>query len=341
MKKKRRENRGLTVISLIFIIIVVLLVLVALNTLGVFKTISNKVDLTCKVISKQIDVQKEIEENEKLLGTTDVEGEGITISILDGKDLIHQEDLIILIDELKNSGSQAISVNEQRVTTNTYLYCDGTVILIDGFKIGNPFLIKAIGDKETIYGALTRNKGYLETLNKDGIEIKVEKQDNIKISKTNKQELYTYQNKSNIKKLYTLNQLVGKSDAMGKGVSIEIYEKSSKLTALSFLQIVNDLNSAGAKAISINGQRVTTMTDMMDISNTYVLINSIPIKGPYVVDAIGDTDRILEALDYNNSYITKTKSKGNLVDIYTYKRIEINKYEQKKDQDKMLVNYLN
>ena len=51
------------------------------------------------------------------------------------------------------------------------MYCDGSVILIDGEKIGNPFTIKAIGNSEVIYGALNRNKGYISTLKKDGIEI--------------------------------------------------------------------------------------------------------------------------------------------------------------------------
>ena len=337
MKKK---NNGITVLGLILVILIVLILVCVLYSSRVLEKVADRVSIAYKTATRQIDIQSEIEENEKLLGTTDVTGEGIIISILDGNDLIHQEDLIILIDELKNSGSQAISINEQRITNSTYLYCDGSVILIDGVKIGNPFTIKAIGDTETIYGALTRNKGYLETLNKDGIEINVEKSEEVSILKTNKEELYEYQEKNSVEKLYLTNQLVGKSHAYGKGVSIEIQENSTRLTALSFLQIVNDLNSAGAKAISINGQRVTTLTDMMDISNTYVLINSIPIKSPFYIDVIGNQDKIEEALSYNNSYVTKLKSKGDSVTIYKYNMLEVEKYQQKKDQDKMLINYL-
>ena len=55
-------------------------------------------------------MNEEISNNEILMGITDVTGEGIIINILDGSDLIHQEDLIILLDELKNAGSQAISI---------------------------------------------------------------------------------------------------------------------------------------------------------------------------------------------------------------------------------------
>ena len=215
-------------------------------------------------------------------------------------------------------------------------------VLIDGVKIGNPFTIKAIGNSETIYGALTRNKGYVETLEKPGIDIKIEKNDEITIFKTNKDISSNYSVDANkIERLYKSNKIVGKSTANGKGLEIVIEENESKLSALSFLQIVNDLNSAGAEAISINGQRITNMTDMMDISGTYILINSSPIKSPYIIDVIGNQEKIESTLNYNNSYITKIKSKGNNVDIYRIRNVKIDEYVQKRDQNKMLTDYLN
>lgn len=335
----KKSNKG---ISLIKFLVITVIIIIVMSVLWIyFEDMSQICQIAYKTVTKQIDIEKEIQENEKIIGATDVSGEGIIINILDGKDLIHQEDLIILIDELKNSGSQAISVNEQRITNTTYLYCDGTVILIDGVKIGNPFTIKAIGNKETICGALSRNKGYIETLKRDGLEINIEKSDNVQIAKTNKSEILNYsENKNNISKLYNLNKITGKSSMTGNGVRIIIEENSAKLTALSFIQIVNDLNSAGAKAISINENRITNMTDMMDISSKYVLVNSIAIDAPFVIDAIGNQDKIEEALGYNNSYITKIKSKGNNVYIKHINTLKIDKYVQKKDQDKMLVNYL-
>lgn len=336
----KEKNKGITLIKLILIIVIALLLIFIIFSSSCFKNFCIKTDIAYKTITNQIDIEKEIEENEKLMGTTDVTGEGIIIDILDGKDLIHQEDLIIIIDELKNAGSQAISINNQRITNSTYLYCDGTVILIDGTKIGNPFTIKAIGSSETIYGALTRNKGYLETLQRDGLEIAIEKNEKVDITKTNRKDLYDYTNKNKIEKLYLSNQIVGKSDIYGKGVEIIIEENSAKLTALSFLQIVNDLNSAGAKAISINGQRITNMTDMMDISEKYVLINSMPIQGPFIINVIGNQEKIIENLEHNNSYINKIKSKGNNINILSLNNLKIEKYAQKRDQDKMLVNYL-
>ena len=120
-----------------------------------------------------LDIKEILYNNEMLLGFYDVKGSGIVIDITDGNDLIHQEDIIILLDELKNAGAEAISVNDIRITSKSYLYCDGSVILLDGHKIGNPFCIKAIGASEVLYCALNRNKGYLNTLKNDGISIEL------------------------------------------------------------------------------------------------------------------------------------------------------------------------
>ena len=336
----KNSIKGIVLFKLLIIILVIILFFgfIYLN----FSTdISQTLDICRKVVTHQINLDDEIVENETLLGITDVKGQGIIINILDGKDMIHQEDVIILIDELKNSGAQAISVNEQRITNSSYLYCDGAVILIDNQKIGNPFTIKAIGDKETLHGAVLRNKGYISILEKDGIQIDVKKDDNIQISKTNNPELLNYsKGKNKIGALKESNKLIGKSSVQGKGIEITIHEDKSKLTALSFLQYVNDLRSAGAKAISINGQRITNMTDIMDISNTYVLVNSIPISAPFTIKAIGDIDKIEEALYYNNSQYSKIKTKGNSQEIYEYSRLKIDKYIQKKDKDKMAYDFL-
>lgn len=330
-----KKNNGIARILLIIIVvaIVAFFAMIINSNLG-------KINLLLDTLSNKTNIQEEIEKNEVLLGITDVKGQGIVINIDDGNDLIHQEDVLILIDELKNAGSQAISVNDVRIVNSTYIFCDGTVILLDGVKIGNPFTIKAIGDSEVIYGAITRNKGYIETLKNAGITITVEKQKEISILKSNKSwfEEY-YKVKGNLNKLYYLNQNIGKSDITGKGLEITITEDNAKLTAVTFLQIVNDLNSAGAKAISINGNRITNMTDMMDISKKYVLINSSVISSPFKIKVIGDTDKLLEKIDAVNSYFTKIKENKN--GMYIKKKIvTIDKYTEKNDQDKMLINYI-
>lgn len=51
--------------------------------------------------------------------------------------------------------------------------------------------------------------------------------------------------------------------------------------------LVNGLWAAGAEAISINGQRLTARTAIKN-SDVVVHVNSVPLRSPYVVNAIGD-----------------------------------------------------
>ena len=286
--------------------------------------------------------EQQTEENKKIIGLSDVSGEGVIIYINDGSDLIHQEDVIILLDELKNAGAEAISVNDQRVTINTYIYCDGGVILIDGQKIGNPFTIKAIGDSKTIYGSIMRNKGYISTLKNDGIKIDVDISSNITILKTNKKISKKLEKINNSAKDYKItSQIVGKEKITGKGIEIYIDTSNEKdITALTLIQLVNYLNSAGVEAISINGNRITTMTDMMDISGKYILIDSVPVKSPYLIKVVGNVKKICEVLDYENSTINKLIESGKEVSAYSKFFISVDQYMETRGKNKLNISYI-
>ena len=287
-------------------------------------------------------IEEQIASKEVLLGTTDVHGEGIVININDGNDLIHQEDIVILLDELKNAGAEAISVNEQRIISNTYVYCDGSVILIDGVKIGNPFVIKAIGDSETIYGAITRNKGYVATLTKDGIQVDVQKNENVEISKTNKTIMQNITNEPNsVKKLKKIDKLIGNLSVSGSGVEITIdTSKTSDITAITLLQLINDLNSAGAEAISINDNRIVNMTDLMDINKEYILVDSNCVSSPYVIKAIGNISKLRTTMNLENSTISKLRRSGKNIEEKYKAYLKIDEYTVSRGQNKLLQKYV-
>ena len=57
-------------------------------------------------------------------------------------------------------------------------------VSINDEKVGTPYIIKAIGLTEKLYGALTMPGGYLSLLqDKYGLKIKVDKSDNIEVEK--------------------------------------------------------------------------------------------------------------------------------------------------------------
>mgnify|MGYP000428232609 FL=1 len=320
MKTKEKRN-------ILILLIISILIIIAENVYINFNTPN---------------IEEQISSKEVLLGTTDVHGEGIIININDGNDLIHQEDIVILLDELKNAGAEAISVNEQRIVSNTYVYCDGSVILIDGVKIGNPFVIKAIGDSQTIYGAITRNKGYVATLNKDGIKVDVQKSEDVEISKTNKTIMQDVVNERNsVKKLKKIDKLIGNLSVSGSGVEITIdTSKTSDITAITLLQLINDLNSAGAEAISINDNRIVNMTDLMDINKEYILVDSNCVSSPYVIKAIGNIGKLRTTMNLENSTISKLKRSGKNIEEKYKTYLKIDEYTVSRGQNKLLQKYI-
>lgn len=138
-----------------------------------------------------LEKQTELKKINTYLGLTDVEGEGIIITIRDnttstlgiGDDIVHDADLREIVNELKNTGAEAISINGQRIVPSTTITCAGTVIQVNNEIVGSPFVIKAIGD-QNIINNITRSGGYIYWLvNRYGIDVKVEKSENVKVEK--------------------------------------------------------------------------------------------------------------------------------------------------------------
>lgn len=146
--------------------------------------------------------EQELKENNMLLGNTDVTGEGVEVILADADttntnlnaslQIIHYDDIQIVVNELKNAGAEAIEVNGQRIVNTTAITCEGNIIKINGEKIGSPFTIKAIGSQNLLYGALERAGSYLDQIRDGGNTAQVTKVDNITISKYTGVTSYEY-----------------------------------------------------------------------------------------------------------------------------------------------------
>ncbi len=137
--------------------------------------------------------EAKIKEGNKLTGMTDVTGPGVTITLSDGKGitsstlnpstlLVHDIDVLSVVNELINAGAEAISINDQRWVATTAISCRGNTIDINGERIGAPFVIKAIGLPEYLSG-LERPGGYLYILRENNVGVKLEKSNSITIPK--------------------------------------------------------------------------------------------------------------------------------------------------------------
>lgn len=147
--------------------------------------------------------EKEIKENNKLLGLTALNGSGLVFVINDNRNgnvdgnvdisssLIHEEDILNIVNELFNAGAEAVSINDQRIVQATAIACDGNIVRINHEKIGAPFTIRAIGYPESLYYAINRQGGWLSIMKDDGIEVSyMEKEYNVNVPKYS--GLYSY-----------------------------------------------------------------------------------------------------------------------------------------------------
>jgi len=108
-------------------------------------------------------------------GRTSLEGPGIKITMYDNMDseivgfdinddVIHDVDILNILNDLKIAGAEAISINDQRVVSTTEIKCGGPIIRINGRSIGTPFVIKAIGDPKLLMASVNAPGTYGDTL---------------------------------------------------------------------------------------------------------------------------------------------------------------------------------
>lgn len=145
-------------------------------------------------------IKEEQKRIEMYLGLTDVEGEGITITLRDSQEEgpITADDLLIIVDYLRSAGAEAISINGQRIINmSEIVYVNNTVIYVNQQRILAPYVIKAIGNQTYLESALLGNGGYVDQLQKYGYEVTIEKSTpnkKITIDKYNKNIMSKYIN---------------------------------------------------------------------------------------------------------------------------------------------------
>lgn len=136
-------------------------------------------------------LEEQLTETNRLLGYTDIKGKGIVITLKDAdssdentyNSIVHNLDLVDVVNELFNAGAEAISINDQRIVSTTSIICNGNIVRINNEKIAVPFVIKAIGAPDALYDTMTRPDSYLDTMEKDKIKIEVEKKNDITVPK--------------------------------------------------------------------------------------------------------------------------------------------------------------
>ncbi len=135
---------------------------------------------------------KQLQELRYDAGMLALTGPGIVVTVDDSREpikpggnanlyLIHDEDLLRIVNELRAAGAEAISINGQRLVGMSEIRCVGPNINVNGKPLGAPFEIKAIGKQKTLASALDLRGGVKENLKYWGIQMQVRFENELEI----------------------------------------------------------------------------------------------------------------------------------------------------------------
>lgn len=107
--------------------------------------------------------------------------------------------------------------------------------------------------------------------------------------------------------------LAGLTDAAGPGVTVTLADSKKQpmlgVDPQSYLihdrdlnDVINELKASGAEAIAVNGERVISSTACR-CAGPVILINGVKKTAPFVIQAIGDPDTMLNALNITNGVL--------------------------------------
>lgn len=118
---------------------------------------------------------------------TKMKGKGIEIVLNDNtskyapeqasSNIIHNTDLLKIVNFLWEENAEGISINEERITPQTSINCIGATILINDKRIAAPFKIKAIGKNFT--KSMVELAGVVLSLKLRGIELDINEKNEI------------------------------------------------------------------------------------------------------------------------------------------------------------------
>lgn len=174
--------------------------------------LNSKINDYQKSASKENDavavIKEELDNANIIAGLVAVKGQGVLVTLDDTEALndiaiqagyydpsayiIHDSDLLMVINELRSSGAEAISINGQRITSNTEIRCTGPQVTINGVRVVAPFKISAIGESTTLQGALSLRGGIIDSLKSSSIDVTIEKSDEIIVPAYEKPITYQY-----------------------------------------------------------------------------------------------------------------------------------------------------
>jgi uncharacterized protein YlxW (UPF0749 family) len=141
-------------------------------------------------------LKEELSRAETIAGLTDVTGSGVVVTIKDGTNqntnnifyddgygIVHDSYLLTILNELRASGAEALSLNNERILATSEIRCVGPTVSVNNTKQAAPFEIRAIGNPDTLESALKMPGGAIEQATFYGVEVSIKKSNKLLIKK--------------------------------------------------------------------------------------------------------------------------------------------------------------
>ncbi len=140
--------------------------------------------------SRQVEYQelgRQLERAQVHAGLISLAGPGVTVTMNDSPrplmpgenpnlGLIHDEDVLRVVNELIAAGAEAVAINGQRLIGRSEIRCTGPTITINGVRTAPPIVIKAIGDPGAMEAAIRARGSVADSLRQWGIQVSVKKE---------------------------------------------------------------------------------------------------------------------------------------------------------------------
>lgn len=128
----------------------------------------------------------------------------------------------------------------------------------------------------------------------------------------------------------------GLTEVRGAGITITMNDSSTQkggdsnaylVHAEDILSVFNELNVAGAEAISINGQRIVGKSSV-SCAGSIVMVNGERVAAPFVILAVGDADIMQSALRFPGGVVDNLAPWGIEISIREEANVLIPAYTQ-------------
>lgn len=124
-------------------------------------------------------------------------------------------------------------------------------------------------------------------------------------------------------RLATLGILAGTIGAEGPGVTVTINDPSHAVTAATILNGIEELRDAGAEAIEIDDKARVVASTAITQSGQAIKVDGVVVPPPYVIDAIGSSHTLSQAVVFPGGLSDEVTSLGGQVAVQERSLVKI------------------